>query len=135
MALTPWPNLPTNDSADSTKRAYGDKVNLLTAALGVERPDDDNALKRLHATAAAVSARVEQYAGSAPAGAKDEALIRGVAWLQQTEGADRVSAVGGGGLNIDPTPVNSGGWFAHSGARSLLAPWRARRGGLVQEVE
>lgn len=126
MALTPWPTSPV-------------ALVTATAALRVALEEDanttgtddalDTELKRL---GSAVSARVEQYAASAPDSIRDEALIRAVAWLRDTVGAERY-----GNLNeigIAPAPAASGNYFTASAARSLLSPWRVRRAGIVAEA-
>ena len=82
--------------------------------------------------AGAVSARIERYAPAAPAATKDESLIRGVAWLLDTCGAQRVK-LSAGPVASEPAPVHSGPWFRQAGCMSLLSPWRARNVGVAQE--
>ena len=126
--MTPWPTSPV-------------ALALATAALRVALDEDanesnpfvddaiDTELKRL---GSAVASRVQQYAASAPDSIRDEALIRAVAWLRDTVGAERY-----GNLNeigIAPAPAASGNYFTASAARSLLSPWRQRRAGTIQEA-
>ena len=130
MALTPWP-APT---ATATLNAA---VSALRAALDENpNPSDpyvvdalDTELRRMGSS---VAARVMQYSPGAPQAVRDEALIRAVAWLRDSRGATRVTGLPMG-LTFDQAPTNSGAWFTHSGARSMLSPWRRRRAGLVQE--
>ena len=90
MALmTPWPSSPV--ALALATAALLDSVAALGEDENVSNPfvDDaiDTELKRL---GSAVSARVEQYAASAPDSMRDEALIRAVAWLRDTVGAETI---------------------------------------------
>ena len=82
--------------------------------------------------AGAVSARIERFAPAAPSAVKDESLIRGVAWLLDTIGAERVRL--SAAVTSEPAPVHSGPWFRQCGAMAMLSPWRARGVGVVQET-
>ena len=127
VTLSPWPQ-----TAPELKAATA----FLRAALGEDANETadptfayDDIDRRIQALGAAVSARVEEYAPCAPADARSEALIRGTAWLWQTEGAERVTAIGP--LSSEAAPVNSAAWFLHSGASSLLTRWKQRRAGAI----
>lgn len=123
VALTPWPT-----DADGVRAA----TVRLRAALGLsanadaEADDIDLDLQRV---AAGVSARIEEYSPNADQAARDEALVRAIAWLRDTSGAARERGVGP--LSIEPAPVNSASWFLHSGAASLLTRWKVRRAGAI----
>ena len=66
---------------------------------------------------AAATAMVERYAPNAPDAIHDEAYVRVVGWLYDS----------------DPTGASPGGPVAlrSSGAASLLGPYKVRRGGLI----
>ena len=129
MALSPWP--PTT-SAVALKAA----TVLLRAAIGEGKNETtgpgfaydtiDAAVQRLGAT---VAAHVEKFAADAPPPIKDEAVIRGAAWLFDTKGAVRIDGVAS--LNMSPAPTSSGPWFRHSGAMALLSPFKERRAGAI----
>lgn len=126
MALTPWPETPA---------ALATAVAALRLALGEDANESDpfkddeidTELKRLGPT---VAAHVEQYASGAPLAVRDEAVVRGVAWLRETRGAARfVSATSN--LTMQPSPTSSAAWFRNSGSAALLKPWRTRRAGVA----
>ena len=120
VALTPWPT-----AADAVRAA----TVALRAALGLgdntgmEADEVDVDLQRV---AAAVSAKIEEYSSNAPQANRDEALVRGVAWLRDTRGALPKESVGP--LSVERV-THSGAWFLHSGAASMLTRWKERRGG------
>ncbi len=124
VALSPWPS----STATVALRAA---TKTLRAALGrgesTSHPftfdDVDAEVQRLGAT---VAARVEEYAPNAPQPSKDEAVIRGAAWLRDTRGALPKESVGP--LSVEHV-TNTAAWFLHSGAASLLTRWKVRRGG------
>ena len=73
---------------------------------------------------AAVTALVESYAPSAPEAIKDEAIIRCAGWMAQApSGGQRRE--GTGDIDTAWSPAMTGALSA-SGAKGLLAPWRAR---------
>ena len=130
MALSPW---PASTATVTLKTAAAD----LRAALGepANKSDPfafDDVDAQIQRTAAAVSARIEAYAPGAPQAAKDEAMVRAVAWLRDTHGAKRVSKISV--VDLEPAPVHSGGWFRQSGAMSLLSAWRIRGAFAVEET-
>ncbi len=124
--LSPWPA----ETATATRRAALDALRKalgigVTSAQGNTFDEEDLVLERLAST---VSARVEVYAPSAPQQNRDEAVVRGVAWLKDTKGAMSDETVGPLSLK---RPSNSASWFLHSGAASLLSTWKTRRAGAI----
>ena len=101
----------------------------LREAVGEQAGTGDALERNLQRTASAVSSRIEQYAPGAPQAAKDEALVRAVAWLLDTQGAERVDGVPG--ISMAPAPAQSGPWFRSSGAMSLLSAFKVRRAGVI----
>ena len=81
--------------------------------------------------AGAASARIERFAANAPDDAKNEALIRLVSWLQESTGAINPENITG--LNVTSPPENQSRAFRLSGAMGLLAAWRSRNAGVVEE--
>ena len=125
MALTPWPETPAalRDAVAALRQALGHEANA-------SNPPVDDALDlELKRMGPAVAATVERYASQAPQATRDEAVVRGIAWLRDTRGAARMS--GAGSINFQPAPTSSAAWFRNSGAAALLAPWRRRRAGVV----
>ena len=124
MALSPWPDTPVALQAATAE---------LRVALGLGKntsnpvvyDDRDVEVQRL---GAAVALKVEDYAADAPDAAKDEAVVRGAAWLRDTRGAVSSSTVGP--LSSE-RPSNSAAWFLHSGAASLLTRYKQRRAGAI----
>lgn len=117
MALSPWPTSPV---------ALRTATNTLRIAFGLASEADDAAFSAeslsIQRSAGAVAAKIENYAPNAPQAAKDEAVIRAVAWLRDTIGAERFTGVQN--LDLEAAPVHSGPWFRQSGAMSLLSSWR-----------
>lgn len=126
-ALVPWP-MQTATRLDA--------LNSLRRALDKARSGDavDDLDERIERSAVAVAAEITHYAPDAPQAVKNEALIRAVAWLQDTRGAEREISQSFGTIDVksEPAPVQSGTWFTHSGARSLLAPYRTRHAGTIK---
>lgn len=125
VVFSPWPA----ESATVTRRAALNALRKAlseggTTAQGNAFDDKDLELERVAST---VSARVESYAPDAPQQNRNEAVVRGVAWLNDTRGAERER--GAGSIQIEPAPVNTASWFLHSGAAALLTRWKVRRGG------
>ena len=138
IALSPWPNATaTATRAQAVARlreALGKPANAAAwpavAAPADSVPDQiDHALHRLAGT---VSRRVEGYAPNAPRSAKDEAVVRAVAYLDDLYGATRLLRVSG--LSVRE-PDSAQSWFRHSGAMECLAPHRARSAGIVGDRE
>ena len=126
MALSPWPSTPMalRTATAELRTALGLGVNA-TVDPNFVYDAVDAEVQRLGAS---ISARVEDYAPDAPDASKDEAVIRGAAWLRDTRGALSRETVGP--LSI-ARPANSASWFLHSGAASLLTNWKIRRAGLI----
>lgn len=113
-ALSPWPSTP---AALAAARAC---LSEATGATG------ENTIDRLGSTAAAL---VERYAPGAPQAVKNEAVIRCAGWLHSAPADGKVSAtVGPVTASHSPTRYAA---LRHSGAMSLLAPWKVRRAGLA----
>ena len=138
IALSPWP-LPTATATRAKavarlREALGKDANAMawpaTEPPGDGTPDEtDYALHRLADT---VSRRVETYAPNAPNSAKDESLIRGVAYLDDLYGATRLQRVSSLAVR---EPDSAQAWFRNSGAMECVAPYRARSAGIVVEQE
>ena len=127
MALSPW---PASTAAMTLQAATAELRAALGGAPNESNPFEYDALDReLQRLGASVSAQIEAYSPGAPQSCRDEALIRGVAWLRDTAGANRERGVGP--LSIEPAPVNSASWFLHSGAAALLTRWKTRRAGAI----
>lgn len=134
QALCPWPaTAATKAKARAKLRALiGEDANAAAwpakayeADPATSEPDElDIELGRLGSVTAA---RIEDYASGAPADVKVEAMIRAIAWLRDTRGAERIEGVSE--LRFAAAPVHSGPWFRQSGAMSMLSPWRPRGAG------
>ncbi|MYA42601.1 MAG: hypothetical protein F4Z31_12715 [Gemmatimonadetes bacterium] len=72
---------------------------------------------------------VERYAPNAPEAIQNEAVIRVAGWLGQTP-AGSFTRVQTGPRETEYAPGQKGA-LRHSGAMSLLAPWKVRRGGAI----
>ena len=124
MALSPWPTTPA-----ALQTATAELRTALGLGTNTSNPfaydDADVEVQRL---GGAVALKIEEYAIDTPDAAKDEALIRGAAWLRDTKGARSSSTVGP--LTVE-RPSNSASWFLHSGCASLLTRWKRRRGGVI----
>lgn len=131
MAIThPWP-----DSAGEPRRCSIAEVRAALENAPVSKKtkqDDLDAIDlEIDLIAGAVSARIERYAPNAPAPMKDEALIRAVAWLQDSRGAMHPGGIAN--LSIRPIPENQSRWFRLSGTMGLLSQWRMRNAGVAEE--
>lgn len=87
--------------------------------------DHDQATRLL----AVVTALVERYAPDAPEEVLNEAAVRCAGWLAHTAAGSiaRVET----GPKATEYAVGQKGALRHSGAMSLLAPWKMRRAGAV----
>lgn len=92
----------------------------LAAALQV----DQATATRLLAVA---SALVTKYGATAPDEVDNEAVIR-VAGYLRSQPAASIRAESAGSLEVQYAPSRQGA-LRHSGAMSLLSPWKQRRGG------
>ena len=75
------------------------------------------------------TALVERYAPDAPEAVANEAAIRVAGWLGHTA-AGSIAKVDTGPRSTEYA-VGQKGALRHSGAMSLLAPWKVRRAGAV----
>ena len=113
MALTPWPtDAAALAAATATlKAAIGEPVDAVVMRLG-----------------AVASAMVEQYAPSAPQVLRDEGVIRTAARLLETPSASvRMEGIGDVSTSYSPSLT---GVLLHSGVKSMLYPFRAKRAGV-----
>ena len=78
---------------------------------------------------AAVGAMVDRYAPQAPDAIKREAIIRASGWLASTP-KDDIRDLSAGPLSSSHTP-SMRACLRHSGAMSLLSPWKVRRAGAI----
>ena len=112
--LSPWPSSP---AALTAARA------CLGPAIGAT---GDSAIDRLGSTAAAL---VERHAPGAPQAVKNEAVIRCAGWLRSAP-ASGVASRTVGPMTVSYSPTRYAA-LRHSGAMSLLAPYKVRRAGLA----
>ena len=112
--LSPWPSSPAALTA---------ATECLKTALG---EDDDATAQRLGSVA---SALVEKYAATAPQSIRNEAVIRAAGWMyEQPSAAVRSESVGDISTSYAATHVSA---LRHSGAMSMLSPWKQRRAGAI----
>ena len=117
MALTPWP-------ARTATVALAAATATLKAALG---EPDEAVVQRLGAVASAV---VEAYAPSAPQVLRDEAVIRVAARLLESSPVSvRMESTGDISTSFSPSLT---GALLHSGCKSLLYSFRAKRAGVAK---
>ena len=116
VVLVPWPTTPA---------AVRDATACLRDAI---RPGpSDERLQALGETAAAL---IVDYAPSAPSPLQREACIRAVGWLsEQPMAARRSGTVGDITRSYSPSMI---GVLLHSGAKSLLYPYRTKRAGVAK---
>ena len=89
-------------------------------ALRIDGSEDYDTDVQIERAIAAATAMADRQAPGAPDAIKSEAIIRCVGWLFDGRQSDSVTLTG---------------IWTRSGARSLLAPWTVRRGGLVQAAD
>ena len=77
----------------------------------------------------AATALVTNYAPDAPGGVIREAIVRLSGWLLETPHASLASQKVGQ-VGYEYAPGQTGG-LRHSGAMSLLSPWKVRRAGII----
>ena len=116
-ALSPWPGL-TAPAQLAAARA------CLRSATDIE---DESTLDRLGQTAAAL---IEAYAPGAPQPVKNEAVIRVAGWLQDSPSAN-LRGETTGPFSADYAASQRGAML-HSGAKSLLYPWRTKTAGIAK---
>ena len=113
--LSPWPAATASVALGAARRCLSD-------ALGTPV---DGTVDRLGSTAAAL---VERYAPSAPQPVKNECVIRAAGWLaEQPAPSIRSESVGDIETHFAPSMT---GVLLHSGAKSMLYPWRAKTAGV-----
>ena len=117
MALVPFPPPNMVATRQTARAAIRDALKTTDTDL----PDED--LDRL---AGFASARIQKFAPAAPDEAKDEALIRLVAYMRQRPSALR-SIDAGGNLRLEFATSGLQRPFVASGARAMLSPWVSRR--------
>ena len=77
----------------------------------------------------AATALVDRFAPDAPEPIKDEATIRAAGYLvEQPRAAIRSDSVGDIATVFTPSSLSA---LRHSGAMSLLSPWKVRRAGAI----
>ena len=108
----------------SSATDYPLTVDELAAAINLQH-DQDAAARLLEVSCTLV----DEHCRAAPLAVRREALIRTAGYLQaQPAAAVREERVGE--LAAAYAPSHTGA-LRHSGAMSLLAPWKRRRGGLI----
>ena len=110
MALSPWPTTPA-------------AIQAATTALATACGCSEDVAGRLGPVVAEL---VERYAG-APAAVKSEAVIRAAGWLAGNKPGLRKVGVS----NIDIEYSGGQSALRHSGAMSLLSPFKIRRAGKI----
>ena len=116
MALVPYPSA----SMVATRETARTAIRAALKASAADLPDED--VDRLVGFA---SARIQKFAPGAPDEAKDEALLRLVAYMRTRPSPLR--SVDAGGLRMEFAVSGMQRPFVSSGARALLAPWVTRR--------
>lgn len=120
VMLSPWPTSPV---------ALTNARTCLKAAIGSDA--DDDTLDRLGGAAAAL---VERFASLAPQAVKDEAVIRTAGYLEGTPhlGLTKLSV---GAVDLMFGRDRSRAALRLSGAKALLAPWRAPGAAIAESTE
>ena len=77
-----------------------------------------------------VTALVDVYAPSAPDALSNEAAVRVAGWLTEQPAAS-IRSEREGEIQTDYAPSQTGAML-HSGAKSLLYPWRAKTAGIAR---
>ena len=111
MALSPWPTTPA-------------AIQAATTALATACGCSEDVAGRLGPVVAAL---VERYADAAPAAVKSEAVVRAAGWLAGNKPGLRKVGVS----NIDIEYSGGQSALRHSGAMSLLSPFKVRRAGAI----
>ena len=116
MALSPWPTDPA---------ALAAAIAQLKAAVDPSLTDD-----RVQALGSAASALIESYAPGAPQALRDEATVRVAGRLHEQPAASRRSG-SVGDITTSYTPSLTG-VLLHSGVKSMLYTFRAKRAGTTR---
>ena len=102
-------------------------VTLTARQLGPAIGVDASTATRLRAV---VVALVDHYAPSAPEAVANEAAIRTAGWLAEQPNAS-IRSEREGEIQTDFAPSQTGAML-HSGAKSILYPWRAKTAGIAR---
>lgn len=126
----PWPDTdgrPTDDEYKAAAAAIG-----LTLA-DADAPDDDEKA-RITAEISIATARVQEYAPSAPLAIRQEAAARFHGYLKEApSGAVTKMDASASSVQLNRTfQYSHAAAFRNCGAAALLAPWRVRRAGVVK---
>ena len=116
VVLAPWPT--ETDGLDAAITALREWV-----------PAPDESESRLEAIGEAAAALVSRYAPSAPVAVRNEAVVRTVGWLLDSP-AGNIRSESAGPFTTDFAPSQRGAMM-HSGAKSLLYPYRSKTAGLA----
>ena len=111
MALSPWPTTPV--AIQTAKTALAEAVGCSESVAARLGP--------------VVAALVEQYARGAPAILKSESVIRAAGWLQRSKPGLRKIGIS----SVDIEYASGQSALRHSGAMSLLSPFKIRRAGKI----
>ena len=115
VRLSPWP---------SSTAALEAARSCLSEAVG-----GDLDYQRLDALGATAAALVEREAPGAPQALRNEAVVRMVGYLSQSDfGTIRQETIGPRSVEY---AMNHAPAFRNSGAKALLSPWRVRRAGAI----
>ena len=115
--LSPWP-------ASTATVARANAIACLKSE--IDSSMADTTANRIGGTAAAL---VERYASNAPQAIKNEAVIRCSGWLYEAPSSG-IRSQSIGPMSIDFTPSMQSA-LRHSGAMSLLSPFKIRRAGTI----
>ena len=115
--LSPWP-------ASTATVARANAVSCLKSEIDPSMAD--STANRIGSTAATL---VEHYADNAPQAIKNEAILRCAGWLYEAPSSG-VRSQSIGPMSIDFTPSMQSA-LRHSGAMSLLSPFKIRRAGAI----
>ena len=102
-------------------------VTLTAASLGPAIGVDAPSAARLLSV---VVALVDHYAPGAPDALSNEAAIRAAGWLAEQPNAS-IRSEREGEIQTDFAPSMTGAML-HSGAKSILYPWRAKTAGIAR---
>ena len=123
-ALSPW---PATTAVVAWKAAVARRRRELHPKSGTTADPNcpDELDQKVAQLAAVASARVEQFAPSAPQAIRDEAVIRFAGYLASRPSPIRT--VEAGNLRLEFTTAGLSRPFVYCGARALLAPFVRRR--------
>ena len=134
VALIPFPTASGEERLKAISEVRGALENVLpSSVLKSQETELDAVDLEIARIAGAASARISRYAFCAPGDVKREALIRFVAWLQESTGVINPQNITG--LDVSSPPENQSRAFRLSGAMGLLSQWRVRGAGVVEETD